>query len=78
MSEKQQEMWDKLCELDGETVARLLTDYHGTQLLSDGFREHLQEEGYLEEDPARIVKAAGGGVSAPIMVCMSRKEGKAA
>lgn len=51
MSEKQQEMWDKLCELDGETVAGLFTDYHGTQLLSDGFREHLQEEGYLGENP---------------------------
>ena len=51
MSEKQQEVWDKLCELSGETVAQLFTDYHGTQLLSDGFREHLQVEGYLDADP---------------------------
>lgn len=50
MNERQEEMWDKLCELDGETVARLFTDYHGNQLLDDGFREFLQEEGYLEPD----------------------------
>lgn len=50
MRDKQNEMWDTLCELDGETVARLFTDYHGTQLLDDGFRAHLQEEGYLEPD----------------------------
>jgi hypothetical protein len=51
MSEKQEQMWDILCELDGETVARLFTDYHGTQLLDNGFREFLQDEGYLEEEP---------------------------
>jgi hypothetical protein len=50
MSEKQEQMWDILCELDGETVARLFTDYHGNQLLDDGFREFLQDEGYMEED----------------------------
>lgn len=50
MNEKQEQMWDMLCELDGETVARLFTDYHGNQLLDDGFREFLQDEGYLELD----------------------------
>jgi hypothetical protein len=50
MSEKQEQMWDILCELDGETVARLFTDYHGNQLLDDGFREFLQDEGYMEPD----------------------------
>lgn len=50
MNEHQEEMWDTLCELDGETVARLFTCYHGTQLLDGGFREFLQEEGYLEPD----------------------------
>lgn len=53
MDEKQELMWDALCELDGETVARLFTDYHGTCLLDDGFREFLQDEGILEEDEER-------------------------
>lgn len=50
MSEHQEQSWNVLCELDGETVARLFTSYHGTQLLDDGFREFLQDEGYLEPD----------------------------
>ncbi len=48
MDEKQNETWNKLCELSGETVASLFIDYHGTWLLSDGFWEYLQDEGYLE------------------------------
>lgn len=43
-------IWDSLCTLDGETVLRLLTDYHGTQLLSEGFKEFLIDEGFLDED----------------------------
>jgi hypothetical protein len=50
MTSKQEEMWDCLAELDGETVMRLLTDYHGEQLLSEGLREHLVDEGYLEDE----------------------------
>ncbi len=50
MNEKQMQMWDTLCKLDGETVSQLFTDYHGTQLLDAGFREFLQDEGYLEPD----------------------------
>lgn len=49
MSDKQNVMWDLLVELDGESVARLLTDWHGLQLLDDGFYEHLIEEGYIDE-----------------------------
>lgn len=49
MNEKQEMMWDILVELDGETVAQLLTDWHGLQLLDDGFYEHLIEEGYIDE-----------------------------
>ena len=54
MNKNQEQIWDALCELDGETVARLFLDYHGTQLFDEGFREHLQDEGVLEpdEDPA--------------------------
>ena len=51
MTEKQEMMWDILVELDGETVAQLFTDYHGLQLLDDGFYEHLVEEGYIDEEP---------------------------
>ncbi len=48
MDKKQNEIWNKLCELSGEDVASLFTDYHGVQLLSEGFWEYLQNEGYLE------------------------------
>ena len=41
MNKNQEQIWDVLCEFDGETVARLFLDYHGTQLLDEGFREHL-------------------------------------
>ena len=51
MNEKQEMMWDILVELDGETVAQLLTDWHGLQLLDNGFYEHLIEEGYIDEEP---------------------------
>jgi hypothetical protein len=50
MTENQNVMWDLLCTLTGEQVARLLTDWHGLQLLDDGLMEHLKAEGYLEED----------------------------
>lgn len=50
MNDIREKMWGLFRELDGETVARLFTDYHGEQLLDDGFQEHLQEEGYLELD----------------------------
>lgn len=44
MTSIQKECWETLCELSGEEVARLLTDYHGLQLLSKGFREFLADE----------------------------------
>lgn len=53
MNDMQMEMWDALCELTGEEVARLFTDYHGTCLLSEEFRTFLGEEGVMpgvEED----------------------------
>lgn len=46
MDEIQIEIWDKLCELDGETVARLFTNYYGNQLLTEDFSEFIEEEGY--------------------------------
>lgn len=50
MNDTQMEMWDALCELSGEEVARLFIDYHGTCLLSDGFRAFLGDEGVMPED----------------------------
>lgn len=49
MTDKQNLMWELLCDHDGETVARLLTDWHGMQLLDDGFYGFLIDEGYLDE-----------------------------
>lgn len=49
MNDTQMEMWDALCELSGEEVARLFTDYHGTCLLSEEFRTFLGEEGVMPE-----------------------------
>lgn len=49
MTDKQDLMWELLCSLDGETVARLLTDWHGMQLLDDDFYGFLIDEGYLDE-----------------------------
>lgn len=49
MTEKQSKMWDLLCEQNAETVLNLLTDWHGLQLLDDGFYGHLVEEGYIED-----------------------------
>ena len=50
MTEQQTEMWDVLSELGGEEVLRVLTDWHGLQLLDEGFHGHLVDEGYIEED----------------------------
>lgn len=49
MDERQQEMWDLLCNIPAEKAVGLLTDYHGLQLLNDGFYEHLISEGYIDE-----------------------------
>jgi hypothetical protein len=46
----QTKMWDVLVELSGEDVLRHLTDWHGMQLLDDGFYKHLIDEGVMEEE----------------------------
>ena len=46
MDEIQVKIWDELCNLDGETVARLFTNYYGNQLLTEDFSEFIEEEGY--------------------------------
>ena len=47
MTELQKKIWYKLCELDGEEVARLFTNFYGNQLLSEEFKEFLEDEEVL-------------------------------
>lgn len=47
MTELQKKIWYRLCELDGEEVARLFTNFYGNQLLSEDFKEWLEEEGVI-------------------------------
>jgi hypothetical protein len=48
MTDQQDQMWD-MVSLDGETLLRAFTDYHGMQLLDDGFAEFLVDEGLMEQ-----------------------------
>ena len=41
---------EKLQALDGETVLRLILDFHGEQLLTTEFAEHCVEEGVVDAD----------------------------
>jgi hypothetical protein len=50
MSEKQEKMYDVLIEMSSEEVIQLFTDYHGLQLLDDGFYDHMASEGIFEDD----------------------------
>jgi hypothetical protein len=47
MTELQKKIWYRLCELDGEEVARLFTNFYGNQLLSEEFKEFLEDEEVL-------------------------------
>lgn len=44
MSEMQIKIRNILIKLDGETVARLFTNYYGTQLLDEDFMVFLEQE----------------------------------
>ena len=50
MTQIQRRIFAILSRLGGEEVARLLTDYHGTQLLDDGLGDFLVEEGVAERE----------------------------
>jgi hypothetical protein len=47
LDKTQLEIWNALCELSGEEVLNLLTDWHGTQLLDEKFKEFLEDEGVM-------------------------------
>jgi len=51
MTNNQDRMWGTLADMRGGDVLRYLTDYHGMQLLDDGFYEHLVGEGVMEPEP---------------------------
>lgn len=50
MTRQQMMMWDVLCGMSGEEVARAMTNYHGNGLLSSDFAEFLVDEGYCEPE----------------------------
>ena len=50
MTQIQRRIFATLSRLGGEEVARLLTDYHGNQLLDEGFGEFLVDEGAADRD----------------------------
>lgn len=50
MTQIQRRVYGILTRLSGEKVAQLLTDYHGTQLLDEGFGDFLVEEGVADRD----------------------------
>ena len=50
MTDMQEMMWDVLCEMSGEDVARVFTNYYGNQLLSEDFHQFLVDEGYIENE----------------------------
>ena len=41
MSELQRKVLELLSLMSGEAVAKVLTDYHGLQLIDEGFARHL-------------------------------------
>ena len=50
MTTKQEKMYDVLLELTTEQAIGALLNWHGTQLLDDGFMQHLIDEGYMEDE----------------------------
>lgn len=49
MNELQGRIWDVLCNMSGEDVARAFTNFHGNQLLTREFAEYMIDEGYCDE-----------------------------
>lgn len=41
---------ENLQALNGETVLRLILDFHGEQLLTDDFAQHCVDEGAVDAD----------------------------
>ena len=50
MTDTQEEMWNALCEMSGEDVARVFINYYGNQLLSDDFHKFFIDEGHMASE----------------------------
>ena len=50
MTQIQRRIFAILTRLSGEKVAQLMLDYHGTQLLDEGFGDFLVDEGVAERE----------------------------
>ena len=50
LDELQEKIYEALIECDSEEVVNCFIQYYGTQLLDEGFKEHLTDEGIMEED----------------------------
>lgn len=48
--ERQDQFYEQLEQLESEQILQAFIDWHGTQLLTDGFLEFCIEEGYIESD----------------------------
>jgi hypothetical protein len=48
MTRLQEQVWDVLVSLDGETLLQAFTSYHGMQILDGGLAEYLVDEGLME------------------------------
>lgn len=50
MDSKTEQIYKILSNMSGERVLKLLTDWHGMDLLDDDFYVFLQNEGIIPED----------------------------
>jgi len=50
LDELQEKIYEALIECDSEEVVNCFIQYYGTQILDEGFKEHLTDEGIMEED----------------------------
>lgn len=50
MTDMQEKMWGALCEMSGENVARVFTNYYSNQILSEDFHKFLIDEGYMASE----------------------------
>lgn len=50
MNRVQSCIWDKLCAMSGEEVARTLTNWHGNQLLDEGLYKSMVDDGLMDDE----------------------------
>ena len=50
MNEMQKKIWNTLCSMSGEAVARLFVNWCGEQILDDDFYKNMIDEGVIENE----------------------------